>query len=250
MLFLQKRAETFRLYYITIFLFQFMWKELIYIGSVRSRNENHLNMTCAKWMNEWMNWQAILKWNKYNCKNIVTEQTYPDLCHPWIVLPDTEQIKDCCFVHFILRQMISCCWVCVFGPSHQPSRLMNKLFGFDIPAVFIIIRVDLQQNTLTTVYLPYARTNYGKFNICFQGPSLWNTIDDNVKLLVSFSISVFKNDRRTNILKDTRGYLLFLTFSFFCTLLPISWILINIFIPYTSCVILCLSIMCADLHVN
>ena len=39
-------------------------------------------------------------------------------------------------------------------------------------------------------YLPYARTNYGKFYIRFQGPSAWNTIDDNVKL--SSSISVFK----------------------------------------------------------
>lgn len=39
-------------------------------------------------------------------------------------------------------------------------------------------------------YLPYATTNYGKFNIRFQGPSVWNTIDDNVKL--SSSISVFK----------------------------------------------------------
>ena len=39
-------------------------------------------------------------------------------------------------------------------------------------------------------YLPYARTNYGKFNIRFQGPSVWNTIDDNVKS--SSSILVFK----------------------------------------------------------
>lgn len=38
--------------------------------------------------------------------------------------------------------------------------------------------------------LPYAATNYGKFNIRFQDPSVWNTIDDNVKL--SSSISVFK----------------------------------------------------------
>ena len=29
-------------------------------------------------------------------------------------------------------------------------------------------------------HLPYARTNYGKFNIRFQGPSVWNTNDDNV----------------------------------------------------------------------
>ena len=31
--------------------------------------------------------------------------------------------KHCCFVCFILRQMISWCWVCVFEPSHRPSRL-------------------------------------------------------------------------------------------------------------------------------
>ena len=31
-------------------------------------------------------------------------------------------------------------------------------------------------------YLPYARTSYGKFNICFQGPAVWNAIHDNKKL--------------------------------------------------------------------
>ena len=27
-------------------------------------------------------------------------------------------------------------------------------------------------------YLPKARTNYGKFNICFFGVKVWNSIDD------------------------------------------------------------------------
>ena len=36
-------------------------------------------------------------------------------------------------------------------------------------------------------YHPYARTNQVKFNIRFQGPAVWNAIDDNVKLS-SFSI--------------------------------------------------------------
>ena len=45
-------------------------------------------------------------------------------------------------------------------------------------------------------YLPYARlTNYGKFNIRFQGPAVWNAIDDNVKL--SSFVTVFKK-----LLKD------------------------------------------------
>ena len=36
--------------------------------------------------------------------------------------------KDCCFVRFILRQMISRCQVCVFGPSHWPSRSRMKIY--------------------------------------------------------------------------------------------------------------------------
>ena len=31
-------------------------------------------------------------------------------------------------------------------------------------------------------YPPYVKTNYGKFNIRFQGPSVGNTINDKVKL--------------------------------------------------------------------
>ena len=41
-------------------------------------------------------------------------------------------------------------------------------------------------------YLPYARTNYDKFNIRFQGPAVWNAIDDNVKLSPLYQSS--KND--------------------------------------------------------
>ena len=33
-------------------------------------------------------------------------------------------------------------------------------------------------------YLPFVRTNYGKFNIRFQGPSIWNCIDKDIKLVV------------------------------------------------------------------
>ena len=38
-------------------------------------------------------------------------------------------------------------------------------------------------------YLPYATTNYGKFNIRFQGPFVWNTVGDNVKPPSSVSVS-------------------------------------------------------------
>jgi len=39
------------------------------------------------------------------------------------------------------------------------------------------------------LYLPKARTNYGKFNIRFQGPKIWNSIDESVKKL---SLNQFK----------------------------------------------------------
>ena len=49
-------------------------------------------------------------------------------------------------------------------------------------------------------YLPFVRTNYGKFHIIFQGPSIWNSIDNDIKLS---SISMFKKKCKFNILKDT-----------------------------------------------
>ena len=78
-----KKAKIFRLYYmyIAIFFFHFMWKEGIYIRSARSKNENHLNVTYVERTNELAAY--ISKWNEYNCKNMVTEQTYPGLRHLW-----------------------------------------------------------------------------------------------------------------------------------------------------------------------
>ena len=32
-------------------------------------------------------------------------------------------------------------------------------------------------------YIPTVRTNYGKFSLRFQGPKVWNEINDNLKIL-------------------------------------------------------------------
>ena len=47
-------------------------------------------------------------------------------------------------------------------------------------------------------YLPLVRTNYGKFNIRFQGPSIWNCIDKDKKLS---SKTVFKKKIQAQYLK-------------------------------------------------
>ena len=37
----------------------------------------------------------------------------------------------------------------------------------------------------STFYLPNIRTNYGKFNIRFNGPKLWNELDERFKCRTS-----------------------------------------------------------------
>ena len=46
-------------------------------------------------------------------------------------------------------------------------------------------------------YLPKARTNYGKLNIRFQGPKIWNSIDDKIKAV---SLSQFKSKLKQHYL--------------------------------------------------
>ena len=74
----------------------------------------------------------------------------------------------------------------------QIAFFMCKFYNNVLPAAFhsLFTNVTSVHNYNTrfaakhSYYLPYmyARTNYGKFNIRFQGPSVWNTIDDSVKL--------------------------------------------------------------------
>ena len=47
-----------------------------------------------------------------------------------------------------------------------------------------------RQATKQSYYLPRTRTNYTIFNIRFQGPRIWNSIEENIK---SLSLSRFKN---------------------------------------------------------
>ena len=47
-------------------------------------------------------------------------------------------------------------------------------------------------------HIPKARTNYGKFNIRFQGPKIWNSIEENLK---STSLSTFKANLKSEFIK-------------------------------------------------
>jgi len=41
----------------------------------------------------------------------------------------------------------------------------------------------------STYYIDQVRTNYGKFNLHFSGPSVWNNLDEEIKTL---SLRLFK----------------------------------------------------------
>ena len=72
-------------------------------------------------------------------------------------------------------------------------RFNNSLLPSAVNALFSKVSEIHHCNTRSAAkqscYLPKARTNYGKFNIRFQGPKIWNSIDDKIKAV---SLSQFK----------------------------------------------------------
>ena len=64
-------------------------------------------------------------------------------------------------------------------------RFNNSLLPSVFDALYSKVREIHHYNTRSAAkqsyYLPKARTNYGKFNIRFQGPKIWNSIDDKIK---------------------------------------------------------------------
>ena len=72
-------------------------------------------------------------------------------------------------------------------------RFNNSLLPSAFDAFFSKVSEIHHYNTRSAVkqsyYLPKARANYGKFNIRFQGPKIWNSIDDKIKVV---SLSQFR----------------------------------------------------------
>ena len=81
--------------------------------------------------------------------------------------------------------------------SYQIAIFMYKFKNRLLPLVFNNFFTEVskvhQYNTRSAAkhsyYLPKVRTNYGKFNIRFQAPMIWNAINEQVK---TGSLSKFK----------------------------------------------------------
>ena len=87
------------------------------------------------------------------------------------------------------------------------ATFMYKFHNQLLPSVFqsFFTRLDtvhsyhIMHSAKQSYYLPKARTNYGKFNIRFQGPKIWNAIDYDIKHL---PISSFKIKLKQNFLQS------------------------------------------------
>ena len=84
---------------------------------------------------------------------------------------------------------------------------MYKFYNRHLPSVFdtFFTQVNKRHNYSTRsaskmfYTLPKVRTNYGKFNIRFKGPKVWNSISENYK---TFSLSKFKESVKSDLFKD------------------------------------------------
>ena len=72
------------------------------------------------------------------------------------------------------------------------NQLLPGVFESYFTKVDTVHSYNASHSAKQTYYLPKPRTNYGKFNIWFQGPKIWNTIDAETKKL---SMSLFKKSR-------------------------------------------------------
>ena len=69
------------------------------------------------------------------------------------------------------------------------NQLLPTAFHSFFTKVTNIHKYNTRLAAKQSYYLPFVRTNYGKFNVPFQGPSIWNCIDKDIK---SSSKAMFK----------------------------------------------------------
>ena len=77
------------------------------------------------------------------------------------------------------------------------NSLLPSAFDSFFSKVSEIHHYNTRSAAKQSYYLPKARTNYGKFNIRFQGPKIWNSIDDKIKAV---SRSQFKSKLKQHYL--------------------------------------------------
>ena len=79
------------------------------------------------------------------------------------------------------------------------SDLSMLVFCFRGHTFVVYLRTTKVHNNSVFKEFTLHSTNYGIFNIRFQGPSVWNSIDEDIKLS---SLSLFKKKMKQHFIKD------------------------------------------------
>ena len=82
------------------------------------------------------------------------------------------------------------------------NQLLPTAFHSFFTKVTNIHKYNTRLEAKQSYYLPFVRTNYGKFNIRFQVPSIWNCIDKDIK---SSSKAMFKKKIQAQYLKKIQA---------------------------------------------
>ena len=84
----------------------------------------------------------------------------------------------------------------MFKYHHQ---LLPKAFDNYFQSVSTIHRYNTRLASRSSYYAEPIRTNFGRFSFKYNGPILWNTLDEKVKTL---SLHQFKSKLKSNIVNS------------------------------------------------
>ena len=106
------------------------------------------------------------------------------ITNPWVFLNKSNSKK----LTFFKTKYYFC------NVNIKKIYLLPSILSSHVLAKYIVITQEQHQNSL--FYLPKATTKYGKFNIRFQGPKIWNLINHQNK---SFFLNQFKKKMKHEI---------------------------------------------------
>ena len=139
---------------------------------------------------------------------IVWGNTYPTTLQP-LYISQKKVMRIITFSRFDehstpllkLLNIIKLCDLVQLHISTFMYKFHNNLLPSYFDAFFTEIRNVHSYNTRAATnescYLPRARTNYRLFNIRFQGPKVWNSLAENIKLS---SLKGFKDNLKKELL--------------------------------------------------
>ena len=102
---------------------------------------------------------------------IMSKSNYDEHTNPLFKATNILKLEDLIYYHNAL-----------FMHDYHHDKLPNLFDSFFIKASRIH-SYNTRFASKSSVSIPYARTNYGKFNIRFTGAKVWNSLDEEIKLL-------------------------------------------------------------------